>query len=168
MTAITFQTKLGFVPIVFLVARNTRGLKFFLIEITLVTVDTFHIVMLAQQRILCVLAMIEQDFFPLAISMASLALRPKSTFVFVVFFMALVADFGRLFIFFIEVAFFTLHIDVFACKSKMRLAVIEAESFPVFFLMTILALRSQSAFVFIVFAMAAVTSGRRIAIFFQR
>ena len=80
-----FFSFLPFVFVVFLVAGNTSALYLVFIDIALVAAAAFNFFMLGEQRILGLLCMVEQNFFPFSLDMATFAFGAKTAFVFIVF-----------------------------------------------------------------------------------
>ena len=71
MAGLAFRPEIALMFIVLGVARLASHLQFILVQVPLVTTDTFcRGAMLAQQRIFRLLVMIEQDFFPVPLGVA--------------------------------------------------------------------------------------------------
>ena len=82
--------------------------------------------------------------------------------------MAFVAQLGRFLEFVIQMASLALRVLVLAQQIEFRFAVVKVSRLPVFFLVTILALRPQTAFMFICLFMTTIALGGSFPIFFHR
>ena len=124
---------------------------------------------LAQQRVFGLLVMVEGDFFPFDVVVTGFALGTEFTLVpllpIIVLLVTLVAKLGRILEFVIQMASCTFNFFVLALQIKFGFAVVEMGRLPVFFLVAILALRPQRAFVLIRLFMTAVAFGWRFPIF---
>ena len=112
--------------------------------------------------------MVEQDFFPALLVMASFTLGPEVPLVLVVFFMALVALKRSVLELVVWMAILALHIRMFAQQWKMGFAVVEMGRFPIFFLVAVLAFRPQGTFVFIRLFVATDAFDGRLPVFLLR
>ena len=116
---------------------------------------------LAQQRILGLLVMVEQDFFPVPFGVAGFALRPIVTLVFVVLGMARVT--GHLQLVLVNIALVAggtfSRWTVFAEQGILGfLVVIKQDFLPALFVMARFALRPKGALVLVVLGVAGSTS----------
>jgi hypothetical protein len=133
-----------------------------------VATDAFCVAVFAQQRVFGFLVMVERDFFPFNIVVTSFTLGAKSSFVFVILLVTVITKLGRIFEFVIQMASCAFNFFVFALQIKFRFAMVEMGRLPVFFLVAILALRPQPAFMFICLFVATVALGGCFPIFFLR
>ena len=158
MARLAFLAFLPFVFVVFLVTRITIGRQFHLVQVPLVATDTLRLTVLPQQRILCLLVVVEQNFFPTLFDMAGFALRPEGTFVFVVLGVTRVT--GHLQLVFIQIPFVATCALCLAVLPQQRifglLIVVEQNFFPAFFEVAGFALRPECALVFVVLGVARV------------
>lgn len=83
-----FLAFLTFVLVVFLMTRETVARQLVLIQIALVAARALGRLVLAQQRILGLLVVIEGCFLPIFLDVTSLALRPEIALVFIILLMA--------------------------------------------------------------------------------
>ena len=79
---------LPLVHIVQLVAGNTLSRRFLFIQLTFVTADTGHLVMLAQQPVFGITVMVEAGLAPLVKAMTGLTFNTVTPLMFIVFFVA--------------------------------------------------------------------------------
>lgn len=85
VTGFTFFSLLSLVLVIFFVTGNTLALYLVLIDIPLVAAAAFDFFMLAEQGVFGLFCMVEQNFFPFSLDVATFALRTKTSFVFIVF-----------------------------------------------------------------------------------
>ena len=78
VTGLALGTEFSLVPFFLVVVLFVTGkaihLELILVDVALVTFDTFDVVMLSAQRKFCFLVMIKRNFFPAAFDMAGFAL----------------------------------------------------------------------------------------------
>lgn len=129
--------------------------------------DAFHVMVFTKKGIFGCLVVIEQYFFPPPIGVAIFTLRSKVAFMYVVLFMALVAQFWRVLEFVVNVASFAFHIKVLAEHREFGFAVVKVRCLPVLLLMAVLAFRPQRALVLVILCVATDARCRSLAIFFE-
>lgn len=168
MARFAFFPFLPFVLIVLPVAGITIGLQLLLIRIPFVAADAFHFMMFSKKRILGCLVVIEQDFFPSPIRMASFTFRPKVALVFVILLVTLDTKFRRVFETGIKVASLAFQADVLAKHLKMGFSMVEMDRLPVLLFMAVLAFGPQCPLVLVILQVATTTGCRSLAIFLVR
>ena len=176
MAALALGAKFSLVPfflvIVLLVAGDALLLELILVQVTLVAFGTLDFLVLAQQRILGLLVVIENALFPALLVVASLALGTEFALVpllsVIVLLVTVVAQLGRVLVLVVDMALCTFHLFVLVKQFELGLAVVEMQGLPVFFLMAILAFWPETAFMLVSLFMAVVALCRRIPIFLLR
>ena len=120
---------------VVLLVANVAHLGRVLVLLVDVTLVALHFLVLAQQRILGLLVVIEQDILPVLRGVARLALRTELALVrlVVVLLVARLALQRRVLELVVDVALVALHVDVLARQLELGLVVIEGDCLPVFF-----------------------------------
>ena len=103
--------------------------------------------MFAQQRKFGGFIVIESDLLPVFFVVAALALGSEFALVrlVIVFLVAGIAQFGRVFVLLVDMAFSALHVNVLAQQGEFGFAMVELSRLPVLLAMAALALLSQFA-----------------------
>ena len=160
-----------FLVIVLLVAGDTFLLELILVQVALVAFDALRFLVFAQQRILG-LVVVEDGLFPAFRVVTGLAFGTEFALVplrsVIVLLVTVVAQLGCVLELIVDMALCAFHVFVLVQQFELGLAMVEVHGLPVFFLVAVLALRSQPAFVLVCLLVAAVTFGWSIPIFFHR
>jgi hypothetical protein len=163
MAGLTLLAFLAFVLVVFLVTEEAVGLQFILIQVAFVTADTFRVFVFGHQWILGILVMIEQDLFPIAFNVASLALGSEVALVLVVLLVTCVATLVR-YLVLIDIALMTagtLGLFVFSQQRIFGLLVmIEQDFLPVALDVAAFALGSKTTLVLVILLVTRIAGGR--------
>lgn len=158
--------------IVLLVAGDTLLLELVLVQVALMASGALRFLVFAQQRILGTLVVVEDDLFPSLHVVTGLAFGTEFSLVpflpVIVLLVTVVAQLGCVFVLIVDMTLCTFHVFVLIQQIELGLAVVEVHGLPVFFLVAILALGSQSALMLVGLLMATVALGGGVAIFLQR
>jgi hypothetical protein len=164
--ALRTEVALVYLVIILLVAGHASHLQLVFVQIALVAAYAFQRrAVFAEQREFGLLLVIEQDFFPIALGMASLALAAEFALVHlvIVLLMARAAQFGRVFVLLVDVTLVALHVIVLAQQLEVSLVVVELGRLPVFFAVALGTVGTQLAlvrFVVILFMTGHTSLGR--------
>ena len=88
VTGVTFRAEYGLVSIVFSVTRDAIGLELVFIEVACMAALAFYGLMLVQQRVCGVPAMVEDNLLPISLRVTGGALHSEAACVLVVLFVA--------------------------------------------------------------------------------
>lgn len=164
MAGFAFLAFLPFVLVIFLMAGVAVCLQLDLIQIPFVAADAFRVMVLSEQRILGLLVVVEDNFFPALFVMTGFALGPKIPLVLIVFLVARQAIHLELVP--VNIAFVASNaLDVVVLPKQREsgfLVMIEWDLFPAALDMARFALRPEFALVLVVFFVTRNAGGLRL------